>query len=114
MQKLVLLVNIPVITEIVDVVNVVRGKYLLKCMSVGGNNKLDIKAVLGARVEGGISFPLIDITVEIIALKQFGVRHTSVCVFEIIILIGKFQFIAIFVPDFFEIERIDKRNQGLG
>ena len=43
MQKLVFLVNISVIAEIVDVVNVVRGKYVFESVFCCGNDKFDIK-----------------------------------------------------------------------
>ena len=61
MQKLVFLVNISVISEIVDIVNVLRSKYFIKGMTVGGNDKLDVKAVFCARVEGRVSFTFVDI-----------------------------------------------------
>ena len=38
-------------------------------MSVGGNDKLYIKAMICAGVEGSVALSLVDITVEIIALK---------------------------------------------
>ena len=114
MQKLVFLVDISVITEVSDIVNVLRGKYLIKSMTVGGNDKLYIKAVFGCCVEGSVSISLVDVAVKIIALKQLCIRHTSVCVFEIISLIRELQLITVLVPDLFEIKGIDERNQSFG
>ena len=55
MQKFVFLVDISVIAKIVDIVNVLRNKYLIKSMTIGGNDKLDVKAVLRACIERGIA-----------------------------------------------------------
>ena len=112
MQKLVFLVDISVITEIVDIVNVLRCKYFIKSMSVGGNDKLDVEAVFGCCVEGSVSISLVDVAVKIIALKQLGVGHATVCIFEIISLICELQLVTVLVPNLFKIKGINKCNQS--
>ena len=102
--------NIYNINNLGDIVNVLRCKYLIKSMSVGGNDKLYVEAVFGCCVEGSVSISFVDVAVKIIALKQLGVGHATVCVFEIISLIRELQLVTVLVPYLFEIEGVDKRN----